>query len=97
MYLKHPLVDEDGTVTVATPQGSRTLAMVAGVVDWPDELPVPIYHGQAWAVVEAPAALHARKAEEEKALLAQLAAKYGLALVPSEAPSDPKPSRKKAG
>lgn len=41
MWVKHPLIDEDGEITIAGPDGRPiTRPMKGGVFEWPDELPL---------------------------------------------------------
>lgn len=84
MFVKHPTSTDDGTLSVATPQGVRQLPMTHGVVEWPDDLPL---HNR-FVACEAPAALVARLRAEEESAFQALAKKLGFAVHKDAAPPE---------
>lgn len=76
MFVKHPTSTDDGTLSLATSEGVKTIPMVHGVIEWPDDLPL---HNR-FVPCEAPDALLQRLREEEESALHALAKKLGFAL-----------------
>ena len=75
MYVKHPTMDEDGSVTVTLPDGMvKVLPMVEGVIDWPEGVPL---HNRFVPSPE-PAALREMKRQAKEEELRKLAAELGL-------------------
>jgi len=80
LYVKHPTLDGDGDITIATPDGPITRKVVAGVFEWPENVPL---HNRFVEAPE-PEALKKAKEEEERQALLALAAKFGLQVVPAD-------------
>jgi hypothetical protein len=77
LYVKHPVLEGDGEISIATPDGVVTRRVVAGVLEWPAHVPLP----NRFVEAPEPEALRRAKEAEERQALAALAAKFGLRLV----------------
>jgi len=86
LYVKHPTLEGDGEITIATPEGPVTRKVVAGVFEWPTNVPL---HNRFVEAPE-PEALKKAKEEEERQALLALAAKFGLQVVPADGEAKPK-------
>lgn len=74
MYVKHPSIDGDGQMSISLPDGTvKTLDIIEGVVDWPDNVPV---HSR-FVESGAPEALKKLRREQEEEQLKSLAEKLG--------------------
>ncbi|WDL96942.1 hypothetical protein [Alicyclobacillus sp. ALC3] len=40
MWVKHPTIDRDGEISIATPNGAVSRKMVGGIFEWPDGVPI---------------------------------------------------------
>lgn len=76
-YVKHPTLDGDGTVTIATPTGPVTKPMQGGIFEWPEGVPI---HSR-YTLAPEPEALREAKRREEMAALENLAKRLGKRVV----------------
>ncbi|MDE2098876.1 MAG: hypothetical protein KGL39_16605 [Patescibacteria group bacterium] len=83
MFVKHPTSDHTGPMSIITDHGSRSVDMVDGVFEWPDELPMHNKFTEAAPPEQLAQAKRRRDLEE----LAAQAAKLGVKLeVPTDEP-----------
>ncbi|WP_304459005.1 hypothetical protein [Alicyclobacillus sendaiensis] len=76
-YYKHPVIDGDGEMSITLPDGTvKTLPIVEGVVDWPDEVPV---HNRFEPCPE-PAAMRELKRKQKEEELRRLAEELGVTI-----------------
>lgn len=88
MYAKHPHLDGTGTVSIATPTGTVEAVMVDGIIDWPDNTPLPNAKSFRLEPTDPPEQLRAMKEAQEREQLETLAARHGLKLVADKAVPD---------
>ncbi len=73
-WVKHPSIDGDGEIAFAGPKGGIKRKIVAGVFDWPSEIPLRV----GFVKSEPPEELVRAQKEAEIASIRELAAKHGL-------------------
>jgi hypothetical protein len=77
MYVKHPTLDGDGSVTIAMPDGTnKILKMVEGIIDWPEHV---LLHNSFKPAPE-PEALKELKRKEKEEHLRKLAEELGFGI-----------------
>lgn len=92
-FYKIPGHEGDGSMSIATPNGTINAPIVDGIVDWPDNVPVPSGKRTAYIPAQAPEKLLEAKRQQEIEQAQALAAKLGFKLVPpdEEKKEDKKP------
>ncbi|MFB5193068.1 hypothetical protein [Alicyclobacillus fastidiosus] len=93
MYVKHPVMCGNGTVSVVMPDGTtKQLPMVEGVIDWPEN--VPLHNG--FKPSPEPEALRELKRKEKEEELRRLAEELGFDVSAQKKTSGKKSDDKKA-